>query len=439
MRTPPSLLSLSIDSALLNLSNFSDLSPLPDHILLDLFLRTLKAGKLTEKILMLFMATGKDEVLALIQSLNIQLITPVLPTSKKMSQTNIGDDEVDIVIGALHADLTSFLNEWRPLFSRFHLIIVKDPDLREELKIPEGFNLHVYTKSDIDRVVGSSYTAINFSGYSCRYFGYLMSRKKYIFSVDDDCIPAKDDQGLSVDAVDQHITNLATPATPFFFNTLYDPFRKGADFVRGYPFSLRSGVTCALSCGLWLNLADHDAPTQALKPGHRNSRYVDAVLTVPARALMPVSGVNIAFNRELAGPALFPGLRLAAEGKLRWETVEDIWCGLCVKVVCDHLGLGVKTGLPYVWRNDRGNAIESLKKEWEGVKLMEEVVPFFQSVRLSQAAVTTEDCVLEIVALVKERLATLDPVFARATQAMADWIKLWKAVGSGSGSSPSNG
>lgn len=264
-----------------------------------------------------------------------------------------------------------------------------------------------------------------------------MSRKKYIFSVDDDCIPAKDDQGLSVDAVDQHITNLATPATPFFFNTLYDPFRKGADFVRGYPFSLRSGVTCALSCGLWLNLADHDAPTQALKPGHRNSRYVDAVLTVPARALMPVSGVNIAFNRELAGPALFPGLRLAAEGKLRWETVEDIWCGLCVKVVCDHLGLGVKTGLPYVWRNDRGNAIESLKKEWEGVKLMEEVVPFFQSVRLSQAAVTTEDCVLEIVALVKERLATVDPVFARAAQAMADWIKLWKAVGSGS--SPSNG
>ncbi|RVW45651.1 hypothetical protein CK203_113291 [Vitis vinifera] len=29
---------------------------------------------------MLFMATGKDEVLALIQSLNIQLINPVLPT-----------------------------------------------------------------------------------------------------------------------------------------------------------------------------------------------------------------------------------------------------------------------------------------------------------------------------------------------------------------------
>ena len=38
MRTPPSLLSLTIDSAVLNLSNIADLSPLPDHILIELFL-----------------------------------------------------------------------------------------------------------------------------------------------------------------------------------------------------------------------------------------------------------------------------------------------------------------------------------------------------------------------------------------------------------------
>ncbi|XP_059437739.1 probable UDP-arabinopyranose mutase 5 [Corylus avellana] len=422
MRTPPSLLSLTIDLALHNLSNISDLSPVPDHILLDLFLRTLRAGKLTEKVLKLFMATGKDEVLSLIEALNIQhIVIPVLPT------TNIKDAEVDIVIGALHSDLTAFLNEWKPVFSRFHLIIVKDPDLLEELQIPEGFNLDVYTKSDIDQVAGSS-TSILFSGYSCRYFGYLISRKKYIISVDDDCIPARDANGVLVDIVAQHITNLATPATPFFFNTLYDPYRKGADFVRGYPFSMRSGVECGLSCGLWLNLADYDAPTQALKPEQKNSRYVDAVLTVPAGALMPVSGINMAFNRELVGPALLPALRLAGEGKLRWETVEDIWSGMCVKVICDHLGLGVKSGLPYVWRKERGNAIESLKKEWEGVKLMEEVVPFFQSIQLQRSATTAEDCVVEMAKTVKEQLGQTDPMFARAAEAMVEWVKLWKAV-----------
>lgn len=345
-----------------------------------------------------------------------------------MSQVSVKDNEVDIVIGALQPDLTSFMNAWRPVFSRFHLIIVKDPDLKEDLKIPEGFDLHVYTKSDIDQAVGSSSTTILFSGYSCRYFGYLVSKKKYVIAVDDDCIPARDNKGDFVDVAAQHINNLMTPATPFFFNTLYDPFREGADFVRGYPFSLRSGVPCALSCGLWLNLADYDAPTQAVKPGRRNSRYVDAVLTVPVRVMMPMSAINIAFDREALGPALLPALRLGKEGKFRWETVEDIWCGLCVKVVCDHLGLGVKSGLPYVWRNERGNAIDSLKKEWEGVKLMEEVIPFFQSVRLSREAATAEDCVIEMAAAVKERLGPLDPVFARASEAMVEWVKLWKAV-----------
>lgn len=348
-----------------------------------------------------------------------------------MSLANIKDSEVDIVIGALHSDLTSFMNEWRPIFSRFHLIIVKDPDLKEELRIPEGFNIDVYSKSHIDRVVGSS-SSIVFSGYSCRYFGFLVSRKKYIVSIDDDCIPAKDSKGFLVDAVAQHLANLATPATPFFFNTLYDPYREGADFVRGYPFSLRSGVTCALSCGLWLNLADLDAPTQALKPAQRNSRYVDAVMTIPSRAMMPISGINIAFDREAVGPALLPALKLAGEGNLRWETMEDIWSGMCVKVVCDHLGLGVKSGLPYVWRKDRGSAIESLKKEWEGVKLTEEIVPFFQQVRLPQTAATTEDCILEMATTVKQQLGPSDPVFTRASEAMVEWVKLWKSVGSGS-------
>lgn len=348
-----------------------------------------------------------------------------------MAQT-ITDSEVDIVIAAMQPDLTSFMEDWRKVFSRFHLIIVKDPDLESDIQIPPGFDHQVYTKADIEKTVGTA-PALCFSGYSCRYFGYLVSRKKYVISVDDDCAPARDDKGRLVDMAVQHLVNLGTPATPFFFNTLYDPFRPGTDFVRGYPFSLRNGVECVLSCGLWLNLADYDAPTQVVKPKERNSRYVDAVLTVPVGAMMPVSGINVAFNREVVGPAMFPGLRLSGEGKQRWETMEDIWCGMCAKVVCDHLGLGVKSGLPYVWRGkeeERGSAMESLKREWDGVKLMEEVVPFFQSIRFPRTAVTVEQCVLEMAGMVKEQLGPLDPVFERAAEAMVEWVQLWKTAGS---------
>ncbi|KAK4403818.1 putative UDP-arabinopyranose mutase 5 [Sesamum angolense] len=386
MRNPPTLLSLAIDSAVINFCRISDLSFVPEHILLELFV-----GKVFLRFFIKVVQSDCIRDVTATGTIEVEIVNP-----ERMSQVIIKDDEVDIVIGALQSDLTSFMEAWRPMFSRFHLIIVKDPDLKEELKIPGGFNLNLYTKSDMDKVVGLSST--------------------------------KDSKGELTDAVAQHITNLTTPATPFFFNTLYDPFSEGTDFVRGYPFSLRSGVECGLSCGLWLNLADYDAPTQALKPSARNSRYVDAVLTVPARAMLPLSGINIAFNNELIGPALLPAFRLAKEGKFRWETVEDIWTGMCAKVVCDHLRLGVKSGLPYVWRQERGSAVESLKKEWEGVQLMEEVVPFFQSVRLSEAAVTAEDCVAEIAASVTEQLGRANPMFARAAEIMVEWIKLWKQV-----------
>ena len=84
---------------------------------------------------------------------------------------------------------------------------------------------------------------------------------------------AKDPSGRDINALHQHIENLLTPST-LFFNTLYDPYRKGADFVRGYPFSLHEGVPIAVSHGLWLNILDYDAPTQLTKPQERNTRYM---------------------------------------------------------------------------------------------------------------------------------------------------------------------
>jgi len=91
---------------------------------------------------------------------------------------------------------------------------------------------------------------------------------------------AKNPSGELINALEQHIKNLLSPSTPFFFNTLYDPYREGADFVRGYPFSLREGALTAVSHGLWLNIPDYDAPTQLVKPRERNTRYLDVQLEV---------------------------------------------------------------------------------------------------------------------------------------------------------------
>lgn len=80
--------------------------------------RTLRAGKLTEKILKLFVATGKEEILSLIESLNIQLVlTPVLPTSKKIFETiylNLTKTEFDISV-SLQGALRTFDAIWHCL------------------------------------------------------------------------------------------------------------------------------------------------------------------------------------------------------------------------------------------------------------------------------------------------------------------------------------
>ncbi|XP_051147715.1 probable UDP-arabinopyranose mutase 1 [Andrographis paniculata] len=328
--------------------------------------------------------------------------------------------EVDIVIPTIRS--LDFLEMWRPFFLPYHLIIIQDGDPSRTIKVPEGFDCELYNRNDIERILGSKAWIISFKDSSCRNFGFLISKKKYIYTIDDDCFVAKDPKGNDIDAITQHVRNLETPSTPFFFNTLYDPYRDGADFVRGYPFSLREGVPTAVSHGLWLNIPDYDAPTQLVKPLERNTRYVDAVMTIPRGTLFPMCGMNLAFNRELIGPAIYFGLQGEGQPIARYD---DMWAGWCVKVVADHLGVGVKTGLPYIWHSKASNPFMNLKLEFTGLFWQEDLIPFFQSVKLPKECVTAQQCYVELAKLVREKLSHIHSYFEKLADAMVTWIGLW--------------
>ncbi|XP_074557205.1 UDP-arabinopyranose mutase 3-like [Curcuma longa] len=329
-------------------------------------------------------------------------------------------DELDIVIPTIRN--LDFLEMWRPFFQPYHLIIVQDGDPNKTIKVPEGFDYELYNRNDINRILGPKANCISFKDSACRCFGYMVSKKKYIYTIDDDCFVAKDPSGKDINALKQHIENLLTPSTPHFFNTLYDPYREGADFVRGYPFSLREGAPTAVSHGLWLNIPDYDAPTQLVKPLERNQRYVDAVLTIPKGTLFPMCGMNLAFNRELIGPAMYFGLMGDGQPIGRYD---DMWAGWCVKVICDHLGLGVKTGLPYIWHSKASNPFVNLKKEYKGIFWQEEIIPFFQSAVISKDSTTVQKCYIELSKQVREKLGKIDPYFDKLADGMATWIEAW--------------
>jgi hypothetical protein len=81
---------------------------------------------------------------------------------------------------------------------------------------------------------------------------------------------------------------------------------------------------------------------------------------------------------------LYPALlmRRACLAALLLLTYTNVsYCPFC-QVICDHLGLGVKTGLPYIYHSKASNPFTNLRKEYKGIFWQEEMIPFFQQIQL---------------------------------------------------------
>ena len=94
-------------------------------------------------------------------------------------------DDLDIVIPTIRN--LDFLEMWRPFFQPYHLIIVQDGDPTKVINVPEGFDYELYNRNDINRILGPKASCISYKDSACRCFGYMMSKKKYIYTIDDDC------------------------------------------------------------------------------------------------------------------------------------------------------------------------------------------------------------------------------------------------------------
>ena len=144
---------------------------------------------------------------------------------------------IDIVTPSIRN--LDFLNQWRQFFQGFHIIIIQDGDPDKHLEIPDWVDYELYNRHDIINATGEDHAwVISSKDASIRNFGFLVSKKPYIYTIDDDCLPAKDNDGNVINPLAMHLRNLQTPSHPYFFNTLYDPYATGSDFVRGYPVSM---------------------------------------------------------------------------------------------------------------------------------------------------------------------------------------------------------
>ena len=88
-----------------------------------------------------------------------------------------------------------------------------------------------------------------------------------------------------------------------------------------------------------MNQPDYDAPTQLMKIRERVSQMHEMVQTVPAVIFFPLCSMNVAFDREIIGPAMMQ--RLMRDGQ-PWARYDDMFSGWAAKSVADHLGVALR-------------------------------------------------------------------------------------------------
>ncbi|KAE8673087.1 UDP-arabinopyranose mutase 1 [Hibiscus syriacus] len=115
----------------------------------------------------------------------VKMADPTTATQAAAPAVALLKDELDIVIPTIRN--LDFLEMWRPFFQPYHVIIVQDGDPSKTIKVPEGFDYKLYNRNDINRILGPKASCISFKDSACRCFGYMVSKKKYIFTIDDDC------------------------------------------------------------------------------------------------------------------------------------------------------------------------------------------------------------------------------------------------------------
>ncbi|MFS7969079.1 putative UDP-arabinopyranose mutase [Helianthus anomalus] len=143
--------------------------------------------------------------------------------------------------------------------------------------------------------------------------------------------------------------------------------------------------------------------------------FVDAVLTILKGTLFPMCGMNLSFDRELIGPAMYFGLMGDGQSIGRYD---DMWAGWIRR----------EDGLPYIWHSKASNPFVNRKNKYKGIYWQEELIPFFQGATLSKECTTVQSCYKELSKQVKAKLEKVDDYFNKLADAMLTWIEAWDDV-----------
>jgi reversibly glycosylated polypeptide/UDP-arabinopyranose mutase len=291
-----------------------------------------------------------------------------------------------------------FVREWSStdLFLEEPLILMEDNPRRTfdvSIERTHYSATHFSWKDIVDSLEEKSWIIPRRSD-TVRSFGYWYANMVYqegngdtiTYTLDDDCYPL-----VGHDFLTGHRN--AIFGRTRWFNTL------NSGRPRGIPYKNLGAGECVLNHGLWQGVLDFDAPTQLRAPFEEQFSHDNR--EVPLGSYFPMCGMNVAWQTQY-GVLMYHLLmgcvdvhdmpeEHRAEVVRRCPRVEswehageqralyrlpldrfgDIWCGIIMKKICDHLGLSVSTGTPYIHHDRASDPFKNLVKEAVGIGLNE--------------------------------------------------------------------
>ena len=215
-------------------------------------------------------------------------------------------------------------------------------------------------------------------------------------------------------------------------------------FHRGFPTNKRAPAPelthsrgtgrVVANAGLWLGVADADAMSHVDAPtdvtGFADPAF-DGGLGVALGTMTVINTQNTAFHRDTLVPMYLDPLFVDC-GPLTVGRYDDIWMGIFLKVLSDHLGDYVTVGLPWV-RQDRNehDLIQDMLWELPAQRITNTLVGTLEEVKLTGSDYGT--CYLELIEELR-RLVPGDPYSDDEKDFLArllDRMEAWSRVAAG--------
>lgn len=328
------------------------------------------------------------------------------------------------------AQIKQFLSEWNNQFKfdgSTSVIVVEDnPEKTFDIKSKDSFIRH-YSWQDIEKDLGEASWIIPRRTDCIRSYGYWKAQQLHpdmemLITLDDDCYPHVTETARLMgntrgeDIISGHAKNLVSVAKLERWQSTL-----GGVTPRGIPYENRKdSLPCVISHGLWAEVPDFDAITQLVQTRQKDSWYANTG-HIRKHFYFPMCGMNVAIKSEVIPMFYFLLMGQNAKGeKHPYDRFGDIWCGIILKKICDHLGFSVYSGDPCIRHTRASNVWTNLDKEHEGMKMNEHFWKMIDEISLRQGNI--KECYKEIA---NSMWKGHSPYFNSLSIAMLTWADLF--------------